>query len=492
MILIQRSKPHLIYDLQLTNNKMKLSIIFILSCVWANSFAQTQKPELFILSVGVSKYKNANVSVKNLKYAHKDAIDLAEAFKKQTNLYDIMRVIVLTNENATRKSIRDEFISFKKEITSNDLFVFIFSGHGLKESLITHDFDINDRRTTSLGKEELVELISDLKCNYVVLLDACHSGSFAKGINLDGKSVDIEFNREETIAHESLTRALNATEKANIIISSSSQNELSGECDECENGYFVESILSAIDGRSVKNNKTGKTYQPDGNKDGFIYTNELDDYLKEAINLITKNKPIPQNVISKPTAGYNFPIFKLSDSDNDGTADLYDECKEIPGPAKGCPDSDADGVADNNDKCPDIKGELKLDGCPSAQLYAQVSMLPNKSTAIIKSLVFPGWGDKYLNRKSSKIWMGLLSYGALTSGFLMQAKSNKYLRLYDITIKQTEIDTYRANVGKFNNLSTILWGASALIWTFDIIAISASKRNKIKLASSGVGLSYSF
>jgi Caspase domain len=468
---------------------MKNLILLILTLVWANSFAQTQKPELFILSVGVSKYQNTNSSVRNLQFAHKDAIDLAEAFKKQTGLFDVRRVSVLTDEKATRKNVREEFISFKKDISPNDLFIFIFSGHGLKESLVTHDFDMNDRRTTSLGKEELTELISDLNCGYLVILDACHSGSFAKGIEIDGKSpTDIDFNKEENIANENLIRALNASNKPNVIISSSTDRELSDEGD--ENGYFTKAILDAVEGKPVKNNKTGKIYTPDNDKDGFIYSNELDDYLKETINLITQNKPIQQNVTSKPTAGYKFPIFKLTDTDDDGTADLYDECNGIKGSAKGCPDGDEDGVADKNDKCPNEKGIISFEGCPNKAAIPLPQ--PSKGSAFAKSLVFPGWGEKEFKPKSKKIWMGVLSYASLAGGFLMQSKSNQYLSQYQKAIKQSEIDGYRTNILKFNNYSTALWGLSATIWAIDLISIASKKSNKIKPASSGVGLSYSF
>ena len=58
----------------------------------------------------------------------------------------------------------------------------------------------------------------------------------------------------------------------------------------------------------------------------------------------------------------------IKDQDNDGTADIDDSCKTIPGPPKyhGCPipDSDLDGVNDEQDSCKTIAGLARYHGCP--------------------------------------------------------------------------------------------------------------------------------
>jgi len=72
--------------------------------VYEPAFAQTvAKPNLFIVSVGVSTYRDSRL---NLKYAHKDALDLAEAWRSQTDLYDVRDVKTLINEQATRANVR--------------------------------------------------------------------------------------------------------------------------------------------------------------------------------------------------------------------------------------------------------------------------------------------------------------------------------------------------------------------------------------------------
>lgn len=470
--------------------------ILILLCfnisVIPDIYSQISKPELFVFSVGISKYQN---SACNLRFAHKDALDLAEAWKKQKDLFDVREVKILVNEQATRANIRQELIDFKRKISSNDLFLFIYSGHGLNEALVPYDFDKKDRIATTVGKFDLMELISQLNCNYIALIDACHSGSFAKGIDL-GKDINSDFVREQNLASQNLLRALSASDKANIVIGSSSSGEKSDECLSCENGYFTQCILDAFDGTNVVNTENQKKYFPDNDFDGFIYTNELDNYLKEAVSLVTSKNEIQQSVISKQSPGFNFPLIKLQDSDNDGVANIYDECKETKGTIKGCPDDDNDGVANKDDKCPNEKGDKLYFGCLSIEnnkiIIPQPIIHVTKSNVFTKSLLFPGWGDKTLNQKSKKIWLGVFSYGALITGTVMQSKAKHYFNLYNAGFKPSQITVNRSQTVKYNNLSTVFWGISAAIWTFDLVSILTKKDLKVSPSNNGLSLNLSF
>ncbi|KAF2518669.1 hypothetical protein E0W68_07900 [Flavobacterium salilacus subsp. salilacus] len=55
-----------------------------------------------------------------------------------------------------------------------------------------------------------------------------------------------------------------------------------------------------------------------------------------------------------------------TDTDQDGIADIYDECPNDAGTPSlgGCPDTDNDGIADKDDKCPFAAGIFELSGCP--------------------------------------------------------------------------------------------------------------------------------
>ena len=80
---------------------MKLTIKIVIALCFSSNFLFAQnKPELFVLSVGVSKYQNPKY---NLSFADKDALDLAEAFKKQIDLFEgIFPVIIIRVDNGKR------------------------------------------------------------------------------------------------------------------------------------------------------------------------------------------------------------------------------------------------------------------------------------------------------------------------------------------------------------------------------------------------------
>ena len=58
--------------------------------------------------------------------------------------------------------------------------------------------------------------------------------------------------------------------------------------------------------------------------------------------------------------------FGSVDSDDDGIADVDDECPNEPGVSslRGCPDADLDGITDSRDACPQAPGEAMFNGCP--------------------------------------------------------------------------------------------------------------------------------
>jgi serine/threonine protein kinase len=58
------------------------------------------------------------------------------------------------------------------------------------------------------------------------------------------------------------------------------------------------------------------------------------------------------------------------DSDNDGVADIEDDCMDLPGDSahRGCPDTDGDGIFDNVDDCDSVKGVFENNGCPKSDI----------------------------------------------------------------------------------------------------------------------------
>ncbi|MEY3195227.1 MAG: hypothetical protein RIQ78_1324, partial [Bacteroidota bacterium] len=342
--------------------------------------AQIQKPELFLLSVGVEQYQDTSL---NLNFCAEDATDLARALQMQTDLYDVIETKVLVNAQATRAAVRAELDGFIKKVTPNDLFVFVFSGHGIEDALAPFDYNNSDPLATSLNKEDLRLKLNALGCNYLVLLDACHSGSFTKQVLGKGLLNPMDDARVVEQASRKLAEALAATDKNAIVVCSTASDQMSFECERCAHGYFAQAVLDCIAGSSITDPQTGRVISPQVDENSFLGMLAFENYLAEAVRIKTIDQETPQKVRVYRSTGGDFPILRLTatqavehqkmDRDEDGIPDNDDVCPDdySPTTADGCPvspveipDADADGVFDVNDDCPFSYGPYTTFGCP--------------------------------------------------------------------------------------------------------------------------------
>ncbi len=340
---------------------------------------QAQRPELFVLSVGIETYQDSRL---NLNYAADDARDLAAAWQSQTDLYQVMEVKTLTNTEATRERIRTELDAFKKKVTGNDLFVFIFSGHGMEDGLVPYDYNANDSEGTTVSKNTLKTKLAALGCNYMVFLDACHSGSFAKSV-LGDKDVfdDGAFALSVEQASRRLAEELSSADKNTFIVSSSASDQKSFECASCKHGYFAQVMLDCLDGKKLSDPYTKRSISPLADGNGFLSALAFENYLTEAVRIKTLDLATPQKVRVMRSTGSDFPILRIkkdigvsttttiprsTDKDGDDLADPQDECPDEYGTAaaKGCPDYDEDGIPNHRDNCLFEAGTAANDGCP--------------------------------------------------------------------------------------------------------------------------------
>ena len=257
--------------------KLLLSLFLLPLLASLGPQSRPVKPRLYVLSVGVRAYKDSNL---NLNYADKDAREVAAAFQKQISLYDVREVKVLVNQEAGKNAIRTALRDFQTKVNADDLFLFFFSGHGLEDRLVPYDFSRDDAYGTSLLKEDLKALLEGMGCNYILLFDACHSGSLAKNIT---KSVTIS---EAQTDSRRLYEGLQSADKTQMILGSSASNQLSFECLLCQNGFFAEAILNVFANREVRE-ASGITYRPDQDKDGLVSLYEFSSYMQDAVRIMT-------------------------------------------------------------------------------------------------------------------------------------------------------------------------------------------------------------
>ncbi|MCH9661393.1 MAG: caspase family protein, partial [Bacteroidetes bacterium] len=233
-------------------------------------------PNLYAVLVGVSEYENPKLK---LNWAAKDAEDLNVLLKAQSKeeggkIFNKVITKLITDSNATREGILGGLTWLNRNVTDEDFALFYYSGHGdnpyRKFHLIPVDADISNAdklAATGLSQAKLLEWIGPLNGKKIVILDACRSKSA-----FDGVVVGLGY----------LENAM-AGNNGTVMFSSSASGELSYECKEedmCNNGYFTHILLKGMKGEA-----DGK-YDPRG----FIQANEITIWMKNEVELFTKDK----------------------------------------------------------------------------------------------------------------------------------------------------------------------------------------------------------
>jgi WD40 repeat protein len=148
------------------------------------TFTSTRKPEpsrLYILSVGIDKYRDTGVT---LKYAAKDAGEIAAALRKESaSLYDPSRIhfTLLIDGQATKAALLNKISELAAEIRPTDTFILFVAGHGVllqnQYYMLTHDFDGAVSDAGMVSSNEIVEMSKKIKSlSQLFIFDTCHAG----------------------------------------------------------------------------------------------------------------------------------------------------------------------------------------------------------------------------------------------------------------------------------------------------------------------------
>ena len=146
------------------------------------STVKQAEPHLYILSVGIDKYRDASI---NLKFAAKDAADFAGKLSAKANtIYkpENIHLIGLANEQASKQNILATIDNLSKKIKHGDSFIFFDASHGLllqgQYYIVTSNFDGKLFNTPSLiSSNEIVEISKKIKSlSQLFIFDTCHAG----------------------------------------------------------------------------------------------------------------------------------------------------------------------------------------------------------------------------------------------------------------------------------------------------------------------------
>jgi hypothetical protein len=276
---------------------------------------------LYFLGFGVSEYKDPEL---NLKYAHKDARDLEELFKKFRGYYKAIYTKTYLNKQVTRQNI-SQAKSFLADAGVDDTFILFIAGHGVHDNepdniyyYLTHETDPENLRITAAPFELIEDLLHDIRPrNKLFLMDTCESGeqedeneysiiATAAGKNLTSRAIrgikrvrvkksgqDRSFllNKNRYIYNDIFRRS------GAIVFSSSRGGEFSYENDILENGLFTEAVIQSLN---------QKTTDKDGNNK--ISIDELKEKVIKVVSELSQNLQNPTVDRDNTYQKFSFPL----------------------------------------------------------------------------------------------------------------------------------------------------------------------------------------
>lgn len=209
-------------------------------------------PDLYILAVGVGRYKDMGLS---LDAPSKDAVEIADAFSEIADtLYNDVSTIILTNEEAGKIAITNSLKSISDKVDAEDVVIVFFAGHGYVENgqyfFLPFETDLTDLENTSVSINVFRDFLKKTPANKIVLFfDTCQSGFAVKTLGVVAMSRSIEEKRQ--IA--SLAKAQGVA-----IFSASSATQKAYEIPQLGNGIFTYSVLYALEERKEEISIDGK------------------------------------------------------------------------------------------------------------------------------------------------------------------------------------------------------------------------------------------
>ncbi|MBF0234067.1 MAG: caspase family protein [Desulfamplus sp.] len=245
------------------------------------------KPNLYVLSIGISKYQNPDL---NLNLAHKDAQAIAGVFEAQKGkLYRNVNVRLLTDEEATGDNILDGLDWILEESTQKDVSVIFIAGHGRNDHrknyyFMPYDTDVDHLRRTGVKWFDFNDVLESLPSKALLMVDTCHSG------NITGK------RRQRGLSNmtEAL-RELTTTSSGVFVMTASTGDELSAEDMAWGHGAFTKAIVEGL-----------QNFKADYNGNNAVEIKELDLYVTERVKSLTNGQQHTTTEIPKTMP--NFPI----------------------------------------------------------------------------------------------------------------------------------------------------------------------------------------
>nr|VFK41786.1 MAG: WD40 repeat [Candidatus Kentron sp. TC] len=228
-----------------------------------------EKPDLYLLAIGVSKYKH----LKDLHYAHKDAEAVADILQAQDGkLYGRVEIKQVIWSEVSRDNIFDG-LEWLKKSTQKDVAVIFIAGHGVRDQnneyyFMSYDADPERPSRNGVRWSEFRDTLKRLPGTRWLLADTCHSWG-------------ITGERRAGLGDSNMTDALRDLGEAagNIVVMAAATGlEFSKESSEWGHGAFTKAFIEGIAEKRAKH------------KDEYIRIGELDDYITERVKELTESR----------------------------------------------------------------------------------------------------------------------------------------------------------------------------------------------------------
>lgn len=269
----------------------------------------------FALLVGIDQF--ADASWRPLRYASKDALDLARALKAHPAFET---TVLVGPTQTTRARILEELDRLQARADRpNDVVLVYFSSHGtlardtvgeLRRFLVTSDAQLRTAYSTALDVDALERRMDALASRRrVLILATCHSGG--------GKSLlPSEVARELATYKSAMLPPLEYSSRASIVLSASDWGEAAREDESLQNDVYTHFFVQALDGRA------------DRNLDGAVTATEAHDYARQRTYAFTQGRQRPSAHILEVGAD---PVTLAGEVSRTGRPELFSYAPRLEG-----------------------------------------------------------------------------------------------------------------------------------------------------------------
>lgn len=265
---------------------------------------EIKKPDLYIVALSVSDYKN---DIYDLKYARKDGEDFINIMKSKKGEFNEIYVKTLFDKEMIVKNF-DKLKQWLMSSKIDDEVIVYISGHGMLDTnfnfwFASYDMDFSDPVKHGISYDMLEGLLDSIPARKkLLLMDACHSGEIDKNSKDTARSAKSSVGTivkatypkgSEMIGYpllglqnsfelmQALFVNLNRGSGAQVI-SAAAGDSYALESDKWQNGVFTYAILSGF-----------KDNAADYNYDNQITVSELKSYVSKKVEDLTNGAQKP-------------------------------------------------------------------------------------------------------------------------------------------------------------------------------------------------------